>query len=233
MLCLEPARLRAQFQDGETRTVVDEDFRLGQFRRRCGQARKIALAQKSVAHFLQIHPRARAEQTLNELLTAHFQTENANRQFFVDRNMLGNVHRQRGLSHARTRRDHDHFRRMHSAGHAIEFDKAGRDSGDAPFALVKFFDRFDRFHYLVLHREHLAFEPIFADGKNSLFYLVEKISDFVLLFVGATDAFGGGGDDGAQNVFVPDDLEVITDVCGGRHEGEKAGHQRGATDRFE
>src|SRR6267378_711513 len=177
--------------------------------------------------------RERAKQALNKLLTAHFQTENADRKFFVDRHVLGNVHRQRSFSHARPRRDYDHFRSVHSARHPIEFDKAGRDSGDAAFTLIKFFDRLDRFHHLVLHRKHLAFEPVFADGENFLFYFVEKVSDLVLFFVSATNALGGGGDNGAQNVFVPDDLEVVTDVRGGRHEGEETRYQRRAADCFE
>src|SRR6202022_3593474 len=130
-------------------------------------------------------------------------------------------------------RGHNHFRRMHSARHPIELDKAGRDSSDAAFWLVEFFDRLDRFHHLVLHREHLALEAIFTDGENFLFYLVEKISHFVLFFVAATNAFGGGGDDGAQDVFVPDDLEVIAEVRGRRHKGEKARYQGRAADSFE
>ena len=182
---------------------------------------------------MQIYTRARAKQPLNKLLTAHFQAENADRQFFVDRNVLGNVHRQCGLSHARPRCDYDHLRGMHPAGHPVEFDEAGRDSSDAAFALVEFFDRLDRFHHLVLHREHLALEPVLADGENSLLHFVEKIADLVLFFVGAPHAFGGGGDDRAQNVFVANDLEIVADIGGRRHEREKTRDRRGAPDRFE
>src|SRR2546425_2903941 len=147
--------------------------------------------------------------------------------------MLGDVHRERGFSHARACCDDDHLGRMHSACHAIEFNKAGGNSGDAAFALVEFFDRLDRFHHLVLHRKHLAFEAVFADGENLLLYFVEKIADLILLFVSAAHAFGGGGDDGAQNVFVPDDFEVIAEVRGRRYKGKKARYQCGAADCLE
>ena len=72
LLCLEPARFGPQFENAEAGAVVDEDFCFRELGRRRGQARKIALTEKSVAHFLQIHTRARAEQTLNQLLTTHF-----------------------------------------------------------------------------------------------------------------------------------------------------------------
>src|SRR5204862_7495597 len=101
----------------------DEDFRFGQLRRGRGQARNIALAEKPVAYLLQILARARAKETLDELLTAHFQTEYSDRELFIDRNMFGKVQRKRGFSHAGPGHDHNHFRRMHSAGHAIELDE--------------------------------------------------------------------------------------------------------------
>ena len=122
---------------------------------------------------------------------------------------------------------------MHSARHPIEFGEAGGDSSDPAFAFVKFFDGLDGLHHLVFHRKHLAFEAILPDGENFLLYFVEEIADFVLLFVSATHAFGRGGDDRAQNVFVPNDLEVVTDVGGGRHKCEQARDRCGATHRFQ
>src|SRR5207244_11583343 len=108
---------------------------------------------------------------------------------------------------------------------------AGGNYGDAASALVEFVDGLDRFHYRVLHREHLAFETVFADGENPLLYFVEKIADLILLFVSAAHAFGGGGDDGAQNVFVPDDFEVIAEVRGRRYIGKEARYHCGAAAR--
>ena len=80
--------------------------------------------------------------------------------------MLGDIHGESGFAHARSGRDHNHLRRMESAGHAIEFHEAGGDAGDAALMLVKFFNRFDRFHDLVFHGRHLAFEAILADGMR-------------------------------------------------------------------
>ena len=99
---------------------------------------------------------------------------------------------------------------MQAAGHAVELDKPGGDSGDAAFALVQLLDRLDRFHHLVFHRKHLPFEAVFADGEDLLFHFVEQIVHLVLLFVSAAHALGGGRNDLAQDVFVANDLEVIS-----------------------
>ena len=148
---------------------------------------------------------------MHQLLAAHFQAENADREVFVDRHVLGDVHGERGLAHARPRCDHDHLRWMQAARHPVEFDKAGGDSGDSAFALVKFLDRLDRFHDLILHGKHLTFEPVFADCEDLLFHFVEQIIHFVLLFVGAPHAFGRRRNDLAQNVFVANDLEIVVE----------------------
>ncbi len=122
---------------------------------------------------------------------------------------------------------------MQSTRHPIELDEAAREAGQAAFLFPQFLDRLDRFHDLVLHGQGLAFETIFADGVDFLLYFVEQVVDLVLLFVGAARAFRAGADDLAQDVFVADDLEVVTDIGGGRDEGEKARDKRSAADRIE
>src|SRR5205085_10225132 len=80
---------------------------------------------------------------------------------------------------------------METAGHSVELNKSGGDSGDAAFTLVKLLNRLDGVHYLVFHREQLAFETVFAHGENALFHFVEQIVYLVLFLVSAAQAFGG------------------------------------------
>ena len=124
LLRFEPACFGAQLKNREAGTIVDEYFCFGQFGSRGGQAREVAFAQKSIAHLLQIYAGTRAKKTLNKLLAAHFQAEDAHGKFFVYGDMLGDVHGERGLAHARTRRDNDHFRRVHPARHAVKLNKS-------------------------------------------------------------------------------------------------------------
>ena len=67
-----------------------------------------------------------AKQPLHELLRAHFQTENRHRPGFVDCHMLGDVHDQRRLAHARPGGDYDHLGGMQAARQAIERGSDGQ-----------------------------------------------------------------------------------------------------------
>src|ERR1041385_6390084 len=122
---------------------------------------------------------------------------------------------------------------MQAAGHAVELDKSSRDSGDAAFPLVELLDRLDGLHCMVFHREHLAFEPVFAHGENALFHFVEQIIYLVLFLVSASNTLGGGGNDFTQDVFVANDVEVVADVCSGWNEGEKTSDKCSAADAVE
>src|SRR5205807_5242806 len=119
---------------------------------------------------------------------------------------------------------------METAGHSVELNKSGGDSGDAAFTLVKLLNRLDGVHYLVFHREQLAFETVFAHGENALFHFVEQIVYFVLFLVSAAHALGGGGNDFPQDVLVANDVEVVADVRGGWNEGEQTRDERRPTD---
>ena len=46
LLRFEPARFRPQFENRETRAVIDEDFRFGQFRCRGGETWEIAFGEE-------------------------------------------------------------------------------------------------------------------------------------------------------------------------------------------
>ena len=144
LLRFQPPRFRPQLENAQAGAVIDEDFRFGQLRGRGRQARKIALRQKAIAHFLQVHPCARAKQPLHKLLAAHFQTEDRYRQLAVDRDMLRDIHRQRRFSHARSRRDDDHLGFVQAVGHPIELGEASGNPGDSAATLVELLDRFDR-----------------------------------------------------------------------------------------
>src|SRR5438093_409996 len=119
---------------------------------------------------------------------------------------------------------------METAGHSVELNKSGGDSGDAAFTLIKLLDRLDRVHHLVFHRKQLAFEAVFAHGENALFYFVEQIVYLVLFLVSTAHALGGGRNDFPQDVLVANDVEVVADVRGGWNEGEQTRDERRAAD---
>src|SRR6266700_6878937 len=117
---------------------------------------------------------------------------------------------------------------METAGHSVELNKSGGDSGDAAFTFVQLLDRLDGVHHLVFHGKHLAFEAVFAHGENALFHFVEQIVYLVLFLVSTANALGGRRNNYKKNVFVANNVEVVPDICGGRDKGEKAGDKCGA-----
>src|SRR5439155_5019146 len=119
---------------------------------------------------------------------------------------------------------------METAGHSFELNKSGGDSGDAAFTLVQLLNRLHGVHHLVFHREHLAFEAVFAHGENALFHFVEQIVYLVLFLVSTAHALGGGRNDFPQDVLVANDVEVVADVRGGWNEGEQTRDERRAAD---
>src|SRR6516164_463694 len=122
---------------------------------------------------------------------------------------------------------------MQTAGHAVELDEPGGDSGDAAFTLVKLLNRLDRVHHLIFHGKHLAFEPIFTYREDSLFHFVEQIVYLVLFLISAANTLGGGGNDFAQDVFVANDVEVVADVRCSWNKSEETRDECGATDVFQ
>src|SRR5213596_172398 len=122
---------------------------------------------------------------------------------------------------------------METAGHSVELNKSGGDSGDAAFTLVQLLNRLDGVHHLVFHREQLAFETVFAHGENALFHFVEQIVYLVLFLVSTAHALGGGGNDFPQDVLVANDVEVVADVRGGRNKGEQTCNERRAANAVE
>ena len=199
VLRAQAARLGSQLaRIVQARAVIDD-----RFSPRLVLMPQSQLACRKIAHrpegafayaFREIHPGREQRHALDELLAAHFQAENRDRLLAVHRHVLGDVHRERGLAHARTRGDDDHLRGVQAAGHAIQTSMNPVASPvRPPFCCPEFSDRLDRFHHLVFHRRVAALEAIFADGVNLLLDLIEQALDFVLVLVGAARAFSAGG----------------------------------------
>ena len=170
---------------------------------------------------------------MDELLAAHLQAEDGDRQFLPNRDVLANVHGERRFAHAGTGRNDNHFRWMQSARHPVKLGKSGGKTGNPPAPLIEFLDGFERTHDLLFHRKQLTSETIVADVENFLLYLIEQYAHFTLFFIGATHAFGAGADDLPQHVFVPNNLEVVVNIRCRWHEREQTGHEGRAADCFE
>ena len=118
------ARLGTQLQNGQAGGIINEQGGAGQLAGRAGQLGKVALGQKALAHIAQVDPRARAQHAQDQRFGRHFQAEYADGQALLDRHVLGDVHRQRGLAHRRARGDDDHLAAVQPAGHFVEIHES-------------------------------------------------------------------------------------------------------------
>jgi hypothetical protein len=109
VLRFQAARLRAQLENAETPVSSINIFDSASFEAALVRVEKSRSARKPVAHLLQVHARARAEQSLHKLLGAHFQAEDGDRLSRVNRHMLRDIHREGRLTHAGARRDDESF----------------------------------------------------------------------------------------------------------------------------
>ena len=86
--------------------------------------------------------------------------EDGDRLLVLDGDVLGDVHRQRGLAHAGPGGDDEHLGAVQAVGHFVEFGETGGQAGDGAAALVEFLDGLDGLHDLVLHRERVRLEAL-------------------------------------------------------------------------
>ena len=168
----ETPGLGAEFQDTQSRSIIDIHLALHEGSGSRGQIVGIPLAQKAVPHALKVHPRARTEQSLDQLRRAHFQTEDADRNIAIHRHMLGDIHGEGGLTHRGTCGDDDHLARVQSAGHFVELLVTGGQPRDLPLVLVKLLDRLNGIIHMCPDLLHILPDTHLAYGENLFFHIV-------------------------------------------------------------
>ena len=130
MLQLVFAALAAQFHDGDTGGVVDDEVGLSDHTGAFDQFCPVLVGEISGTDGLRIDAGFEGEQSIDELLFRHFQTEYGDRHIFAECHMLGNVEHQRRFSHRRTRCHQDQIGRLESGCLIIEINKSGRNTGN-------------------------------------------------------------------------------------------------------
>ena len=182
---------------------------------------------------VQVDPGAGTEETGRQLLRAHFKAEDGDGDLFVDGDMLGDVHREGGLSHRGTCRDDDHFARMQPVGHVVELLVACGDAGHLTTVLVKQFDRVERGVHMVLDLGEVAADAVLGHGEDLLLHIVDECLHVPLLLVTPGRRRGADGDHAAEEMLLPDDVDVVVGVGRRREEGLEIDQDRGAADLIE
>ena len=205
-------RLCTEFQDAEAGRVIDMDAAFGEDIGRLGQVAVVVLAKEAVPQALQVDLCPGAEQTLHELLGAHFQTENSDRCTVLRGRMLRDVHGKRRLSHRGAGRDDDHLARVHAVRHLIQLGVAGRQSGDHSLVLVEFLDGIDGIVDVGLDVREGTLEALLPHRKDLLLHVVDQGFHIPLLLVASCRGERADRDHAPEQVFFPQDIKVVLGI---------------------
>ena len=227
------AGLGPELVDGEPRRVIDDHPAGAVLVDRLDEVELRILRHDAVADVVEIHPGARAEETGGQLLRAHFQTEDPHGDLLIHRDVLRDVHGQRRLAHGGARRDDDHLARVETVGHVVEFLVPGRNTRHLPAVLVEQLDGVKGGADVLLDVGKLGAHAVLRDLEDLLLHVVDE-GLHVALFLVASDRRGGADRDHLpEEVFFPDDVDVVVGVGGRWQEGLQLSENRGAPDLLE
>ena len=233
MLVHESSGFCTELVDAKTSSIINEHLALAEFPRDLEKALVGILGKQSCPDTLEVHPGSRAEQTLDELLGAHFQTEDGDWDIFIDRDMFCDVHRKGRLSHGGSRRDDNHFARVHAAGHVVEDLESGGNSGHLTLVLVKFFDGVDGVVHVLFDVREFSAHAVLSHAEDLLLDIVDQHFHFTLFLIASGCGTGACRDHAAQEMLFPHDVDVVLGIGGSGEEGLEIGQISRPTNLFQ
>ena len=171
---LEPPGLGPELQRRQGRGVIDVDRGLGRDPAGLHQLLIVLGAEHPFADELGIDAAVAAQEPLGQLLLAHFQREDRQRDLFDDPDVLGDIQRQARLAHAGPAGDDDHLALLQAAGLVIQLVISRRQPGDVgPFALL---DQLEGLRDEVLQGHRGVGDALVRDGEDLPLGLVELLA---------------------------------------------------------
>ncbi|MPM63517.1 hypothetical protein SDC9_110397 [bioreactor metagenome] len=187
---------------------------------RLGQARPFFVGELAGTQIALVHAANRADDTHRQLSRAHFHREDRHRQPLIERHVLGNVHRKRGLAHGRTRGQHHQIARLQAAGHAVQIGKTRGDAGHVHRVIGLFLNVVQQVDHQRIERLKalLVARAFFANRKNLGLGLVKNAPHRAALRIkGVGGNLVAGRHQLAQNRALAHDFGIAADVAGAGH----------------
>ena len=211
-IALEAARLRAHFEDGGGCGIVDPERRFAKARERARDFIPVVAAHVASAEFVRVDARFRSEQAQQQRFLRHFQAEDGDRLTIADSDVFGDVQRERGFSHRRTRGEDDKLGRLQAGGLIVEARVAGGEAGDAPAFAEDALEALEIVADEFFDADESGAHAIFGNLEDRGFGAIEN---HVGVVTGCERLFlDGGGGEGeiAEEGFFFDDARVVLDV---------------------
>ena len=214
---LEPPRDCRDFRERPSRSVVDVERRRPDLVRLLHEPASILLRDRAVAQAMAVDLRRRAEQPVGEFHAGHFQAHEEHRQLQVDRDVLGDVHREGRLPHARPGREDDQFRVVQTPAQRVEIGESRLDAADRMLMLHAGVHPHEHLLEHRVDRLGVGIAATLEDRENTLLGPRQELPRLVARVVRVAEDFRAGIDEGSKHGLVTDDGRVMRGMGRMRH----------------
>ena len=223
LLPLEAAGHRRDLRERAAGSVVDVERRGADLRRFLHQPAAVLLGDGPIAEPVPVDLRRGAQQPVGEFEAGHLEADEEHRPPQTDRHMLGDVHREGGLSHAGSGGEDDQLGVVQAPAERVEVGEARLHAADG--VLVLHAGVHPHHHVLEHRRDRLGVgrAPPLEDREDLLLGPGQQLPRLVRLVVGLAQDVGAGVDQVAQDRLVANDLGIVGGVGRVRHRLEHVG----------
>ena len=212
VLRLQPAHLRTKLVNRQGRRIVDKQRRTGQRLDRRFEVLPLLGRQLSVAHVARVESRLADDQTHHQLLGAHFEREEGNPFFEIDRHVARQRQHESRLTHRRARRNDNQVGRLPAERQPVKVRKPGRHAAKPALAFRSLLDREQRFGQDIARLLHVALHVAFGHFENLAFGQVDQVGYVHRLVVRFLLYLGRRADQLALDELLGDDFAVKFDM---------------------
>ena len=199
--------------------------------------RPVLVMHLAYAQTLAIDARFGAQHTVNQLLLAHFQTEErytarftADNLVRTQRYVLHNVQRQRSFTHGRTRCQNNKIGRMQTARQLIQIRKACRQTCKTALVLQQTFDTLHAVHQYVVNCCKIRLFLAVGNFQNAAFRCIQQRTDILIGLIAHGRNFGRNAHKLTQNRFFGNNIRMVFDVGRRQHHIRQTGDVGNAAD---
>ena len=216
---MQPARARANLERVERGAFVDLDRGIIQAAHGVGQPLPVFVEQPAGAQPVLVEAPERAEQAHHQLRGRHFHGEHRHRQAGFERDVLGDVERQRGLAHRRAPGNDHEVAGLQAGGLFVEVGIAGGHAGDVArvVAVVEHVHPVDHLREQGAdgHETLLAARALLGDLEHFRLGLIEQLGSLAPeRVVGRVGNGGAHLGQAPHDAALAHDLGVALDVGG-------------------
>ncbi len=233
VLGLEATRHRAHFHNIERARIIDEDRGLAEGADSLADLGEVVALEFAGTQTPQIHTGLRGDHTVDQLVAAHFQGEDADGHFGIHTDLAGDIEREGRLSDGWTRSENDKVGLLKSGEEIVEVGIITRHAAKGIVAFVQLIDTLESIFEDGLDRDEVLLDVFLRDFEEALLGFIE---DFLYVFgfvVAHFEDIARGADKSSQHRFFLYHFRVVDDIGSGGDGVDQGSEVAGAADAVE